>query len=172
MRRGIKFASLLLLLLIVGGPSFAQAQVRVGDEPAFELSALDGELYSLQGLRGSVVLVEFWATWCGPCKKSLPFYGELESKYGEQGFKVLAISVDRRAGEVEAFLEDHGLSLTTLFDNRQRVFMDFSPSTVPTAYLIDRSGVVRAIYPGFREAEKPKVEAKIRKLIDEDNEME
>lgn len=167
MWRGVLLA--VLLLSIMGAPSVAQARVGEGDRPSFELTTLDGESQSLKELRGTVVLVEFWATWCVPCQRSLPFYAEMEDRYGEQGFKVLAINIDRRQKEVEAFIERHKLSLTILFDNRQRVFRDFSPPTMPTAYLIDRSGEVREIYPGFREAERSKVEEDIRLLIDELN---
>ncbi|MFU8805876.1 MAG: TlpA disulfide reductase family protein, partial [Bradymonadaceae bacterium] len=117
-------------------------EVREGSMPELEMVALDGETVKLSELRGSVVLVDIWATWCKPCLSSLPYYAELYERHRKDGLVVLAISVDESRSDVEAYLKRRPLPFTVLHDSDHRVSRTFSPRTMPTLYMIDREGRV------------------------------
>lgn len=145
----------------------AHAKVATGDAPAIETSTVSGEPVSLAALRGKVVLVDFWATWCGPCVKSFGFYRDLAEKYGDQGLVVIAVSVDEDRGKVAKFLEKHVVPFLVAIDERLEIAKRFEPPTMPTAYLIDRAGKVRHIHPGFNAKQTEEFEQQVRALIAE-----
>lgn len=147
-------------------PETAAAAVVV-DTHDLELLSLEGQTVSLERLRGSVVLLDFWATWCEPCGQSLPFYEALNQRYASRGFVVLAVSVDEEVSAVKAFLDKTPLSLQILLDPKHEVVERFKPPKMPTAYLIDREGKLRLVHEGFTAADRSTIEAKIVSLLDE-----
>lgn len=105
----------------------------------FALQDLDGKEWRLSGLRGNVVLVNFWATWCPPCRKEMPDLGALYSRFREKGFVVLAIS-DEDAGKVAAFVKEHGVKYPVLLDQGGRIGELFGAEGIPKSYVYDRDG--------------------------------
>ena len=106
--------------------------------PDFTLKKIDGSgTVSLSKLRGTVVLVDFWASWCPPCKKSLPYLSKLESKY--KNFKVIAINIDDDTSNARAFLNENKLDLTTVYDRDKSVVSAYNVPVMPTAYLIGQT---------------------------------
>jgi len=156
----------LLTLFVALGP--ARAQMEAGDAPTVTLQAVDGEPLELSSLEGRVVLVDFWATWCPPCLSALTFYAELEARYGDQGFSVLAVSVDEQRDDMNAFLARHQLPLTMFWDQEHAVVGMFQPPTMPTSYLIDRQGTIRYVHEGFEPDDREAIEAHLTTLLQED----
>jgi len=113
--------------------------------PAFAAPTLDGDTIALADLRGSVILVNLWATWCRPCVRELPSLERLERDLEDEGLRVLAVNVDRlpedrAAAEVGRFLEAHGIDLTVLLDPRGRSEELFGSLGLPTTVVVDRQG--------------------------------
>jgi thiol-disulfide isomerase/thioredoxin len=117
--------------------------------------------------QGQVVYVDFWASWCRPCVKAFPFMNELQARFGEAGLRVLAVNLDEEAAEAEAFLEKHTASFAMAADPRGRCARAWGVIGMPTSYLIDRSGVVREMYQGFRVGEAARVQQDIEALLAE-----
>ncbi len=110
-----------------------------------------------ENLKGKVVLLDFWATWCGPCKASFPVMNELQKTYGTNGFVVIAISVDDKKADMEKHLAKNPVGFVTLHDSAQKVVAAADVATMPTSFLIDRTGKIRYVHTGF-EPDKSKAE--------------
>lgn len=152
------------LVLAVASP--AVADVKVG-EPFPQLSAfgLEGQLPEMAG---RVVLVDFWATWCAPCKASFPAYGELQRELGPRGFTLLAVSVDKQAGPFAEFVRKFAPPFTTVRDGGQKLVAEVKVPGMPTSYLLDRHGVLRAIHSGYHgAATTQELREEILKLLEE-----
>ncbi|MBI2496795.1 MAG: TlpA family protein disulfide reductase [Opitutae bacterium] len=98
---------------------------------------------------GQVVLVDFWATWCAPCKASFPAYSRLQEELAPRGFVLLAVSVDKATGPYEEFLRRFHPAFPTVRDGAQKLITEVQVPAMPTSYLIDRKGIVRAVHSGF-----------------------
>lgn len=130
---------------------------------SFELADTSGAMVRTADHVGRVVLVDFWATWCKPCEASFPFYDSLAKQYGDDGFVVLAVSVDEDDEAVKSFLARKPVAFTVLRDPTGSVPERFDLQTMPTAVLLGRDGKVKHIHEGFR----PGDEDKIKKLVEE-----
>lgn len=127
--------------------SLARAGLKVGDSfPILSDYKLDG---ILPDIKNKVVLVDFWASWCGPCKQSFPTLDELQKKYGPQGFVIIAVSVDEKKSDMDDFLKEHPVSFTTLRDGGQKLVEKTEVSAMPSSFLIDASGKVRFAHTGY-----------------------
>lgn len=159
-------ALLLALLSALASAPSARAQAKVGDAfPDLAAYSLEGEL---PARTGQVVLVDFWATWCAPCKASFPHYGALQSELGPRGFVVVAVSVDKKPEPYAAFLKRHSPAFATVRDGDQKLVAAVQPPAMPTCYLLDRQGVLRLVHSGFHgEADVRLLRAEILKLLDE-----
>jgi thiol-disulfide isomerase/thioredoxin len=112
---------------------------------------------------GRVVLVDFWASWCAPCKASFPTYSRLQSDYAARGLVVVAVGVDDSFSAYQGFVATLKPSFTTLYDSRRRLVSLVQVPTMPTSYLLDRSGRVRFMHPGFHG---DRTERELRKEIE------
>lgn len=155
---------LIFLVLVTGGcvrlptaPLLVDDDVRRGLVPKGEAVALDftvtrypsGTPYRLADDRGSVVLLDVWATWCDPCRESLPFYEDVARQFAGRGLKVYAISVDADAAVIAPFVQELKLSLPVLHDPEAAVAGSaLKVKQMPTSFLIDRRGVVRRVQIG------------------------
>lgn len=142
----MKAAALALILLAASA-----AAVEPGaPAPAFRLPTFDsGQAVSLADFRGKVVFVDFWASWCSPCRQSLPLYDKLRENYATADFAVLAVGLDEDVADAKAFLAEHPVKYTTLQNPQGDVAKAFDLKGMPSSYLIDRDGIVRARHVGF-----------------------
>lgn len=122
---------------------------------------------SLEALGGKVVYVDFWASWCGPCRISFPVLEQLQSELGPDGFEVLAINVDEVESDARQFLSDVPVSYLVVRDADGATPRAFGVMGMPTGYLIDRQGIVREIHQGFRKSDGEQLRNSIVELLGE-----
>ena len=135
--------------------------------PAFELPGRPGPgEVSLASLRGQVVLLNFWATWCEPCEREMPAMQRLHEALAPGGLRLLAVSVDDTSEVIDAFRARYGLTFSILWDADKRVANEYQAYRFPETLLIDRDGVVVERYIGPRDWDSPLYQARIRKLLE------
>ncbi|MDE2093146.1 MAG: TlpA family protein disulfide reductase [Burkholderiales bacterium] len=135
------------LALVASVPALAVAPASIA--PDFTLRTLNGPNLRLQEQRGRVVMINFWATWCGPCRQEMPHLNRLYQKYKASGFVLLGVNVDddtRNAAEVAAKL---GVTFPVLLDTDKQVSRRYDLATMPSTVLIDRDGKVRYVHRGY-----------------------
>jgi thiol-disulfide isomerase/thioredoxin len=133
--------------------------------PPFSLPAASGAATTLASLRGSVVYVDFWASWCTPCRRSFPWMNALQARYGSRGLAIVAINVDKRRPDAERFLRDVPATFPVVFDAAGATPAAFDVKGMPSSYLIDRNGIVVAVEEGFHDEHVAALEARIRALL-------
>jgi thiol-disulfide isomerase/thioredoxin len=133
--------------------------------PAFDLPAAGAPNVKLADLKGRVVYVDFWASWCAPCKQSFPWMNDMQAKYGPKGLTIIGVNVDKKREDAEKFLVGTPAKFTVAFDTAGQVAQAYQPKGMPTSYLIDASGVVRAVHVGFREKDKDDLEREIAAAV-------
>ncbi len=133
--------------------------------PDFSLPTSDGKTLKLSDLRGKVVIVDFWATWCPPCRKGIPDLIDLKKKYGSKGIEVVGISVDadNTIGEVVPFIKNYGINYPVVFGNSVVVQAYGGVRAIPTSFVIDKQGKIVASYEGLMP--KSTYENHIKKLL-------
>jgi cytochrome c biogenesis protein CcmG, thiol:disulfide interchange protein DsbE len=132
--------------LLAGIGLTAKAALKVGDAlPDLSHFQLAGQLPSL---KGKVVILDFWASWCLPCAQSFPVMDELQKKYGDR-LVVLAVNVDEKSANMESFLKKHPVSFASVRDSEQKLVAVFAPETMPTSFVLDGDGRVQFIHTGF-----------------------
>jgi peroxiredoxin len=141
--------------------------VKVGEEaPNFQLRDLEGNVIVLSRLRGKVVLVNFWATWCGPCRVEMPAMEQLYRTFSRQDFEILAVSTDPQGAAVtRPFQQELGLTFPILHDAEFRVGLAYGARTLPMSFVVDRNGLVRQKIPGARDWIAPEAKDLIRALL-------
>jgi thiol-disulfide isomerase/thioredoxin len=162
-RRAVGALVLALVLCAFGGS--AQAVGTGSMAPEIGLKDLSGRGVSIAGLKGKVVLVDFWASWCSPCREELPILNALYKKYRERGFEVVAVNQDQSPDKVRSFLSSMPLAFRVVHDGGKAVAGRYAPSKMPTSFLIDRRGIVRHVHAGFRPSDKAALEAQVEGLL-------
>lgn len=158
----------LLLLATLAWSSAASAVVAVqATAPDFTLRSTEGRNLRLQEQRGQVVLVNFWASWCGPCKQEMPHLNRLHEKYRSAGFVLLGLNIDEDARLGAATAARWGLKFPVLLDTDKTVVRRYDLGSMPATVLIDRDGQVRHLHRGYREGTEVTYEQQIRELIKE-----
>ena len=156
------------LARVVSMHAGAQEGVIGNKAPSFELKSITGDTVKLADMEGKVVLLDFWAVWCSPCRKSMPFFQELQDKYGKDGLEVVGVHVEDRMpppDEVAEYLAKLGVTYTNLVStaDTDNEFMIFA---MPTTYLVDREGVIIKRHIGFNPATAPaELEEYVRSLL-------
>lgn len=137
--------------------------------PEFSLRELNGNVASLSGYRGKMVLLNFWATWCGPCRDEMPSMEQLSRNFGGQGLTVVAINQRENAALVARFMKTHNLNFSTLLDADGRVAASYRVYGIPVSYVIDSDGRAIGMKSGSMDWASPRVVDMFRKLVDETN---
>lgn len=133
--------------------------------PGFELDAPGGkQKVSLSEYAGKVVVVDFWATWCAPCKESFPAYQRLAQKFGSK-LTVIGISVDEDPAGIPKFARETGAKFPLAWDDGQITSKGYQPPTMPTSFIVDQSGIVRFVHSGFRAGDERAIESEIDSLL-------
>jgi thiol-disulfide isomerase/thioredoxin len=150
----------LLKAIGLSKPAFTRA-------PDFSLRDAAGGIASISGNRGSLMLVNFWATWCGPCRDEMPSMEQLSRSFGGQGFTVLAVNQRENAGQVLRFMKTHGLNFRAPLDTDGRVAAAYRVYGIPATYLIDGSGQALGMKAGPKDWAAREVIEVFRKLVSE-----
>lgn len=160
------------LSLMACATALAQTEVEVGAvAPDFTLPALQADHpgITLSALRGKTVYVDFWASWCAPCLRSLPLYNDLYLKYRDQGLEIIGINIDNPVEDGLEFLEERPLDFPTPSDPEGVTPTLYGVVGMPTSYLIDAEGVVRMVHVGYRNGDIEKIEAEILHVLNAGN---
>lgn len=161
----IRMAAVGLLVLFAGVGNGAPADGTPA--PAFELPRRGGGTVTLAGLRGQVVMVNFWASWCGPCRAEFPVLDQLYRKYAPLGFTLLAVNVEPDAGDAERFLAATPVSFPIAFDADSRVANAYGVSAMPTTVLIDRHGRLRWMHRAYQPGDENEYLDQVRAMLRE-----
>ena len=135
--------------------------------PDFTLRTMDGPNMRLQEQRGRVVLMNFWATWCGPCRQEMPHMNRLYEKYKSSGFVILGVNVDEDPKNAAGVAAKLGVKFPVLWDTDKNVSKLYELSTMPSTVLIDRDGKVRFIHRGYLSGYEETYDKQIRELLKE-----
>jgi len=136
--------------------------------PACKLAiANEPDAANLAHYRGQVVYVDFWASWCGPCRQSFPFMNQLHSQLGDKGLAVLAINLDEEAEDAQRFLASHPAQFRVAGGANQACASAFQVEAMPSSYLVDRNGRVRYIHHGFRAGDGQRLQELAARLVAE-----
>ncbi len=133
--------------------------------PEFALPTLKQEDVQLTAFKGKVVYLDFWASWCGPCRKTFPWMNQINAKYAQEGLQILAVSVDQDRAAAEKFLAQYPPEFQILLDQTRKIAKLYGVKGVPTSFLIDRDGVLRHSHLGMNEAHFAEVEAELQGLL-------
>jgi len=158
----LKYNLAALLLGLAGTAMAATAPA-----PDFALKSDSGENLRLSELRGEVVLINFWASWCGPCRQEMPILSELHEQYQDMGFTVLGVNVEENSADARKLLKDMPVSFPVLFDNDSKVSKQYDVVAMPSTVLVDRDGNVRYLHRGYNPGEEAIYVEKVRDLIRE-----
>jgi peroxiredoxin len=150
----------------MGGPKAPEGGEKVGAQaPDFSLAPVGGGApLGPSTFAGKVVIVDFWATWCGPCRQSFPVYQRLFDKFDGK-LAVIGVSVDEAPDGIAKFKSETGVKFPLVWDQGQAVAASYKPGTMPTSFVLDRSGIVHSIHEGFHAREEASLEQEIRSLL-------
>ena len=163
-----RFAVLVSLIAVLSLAAVTDVlALDTGDRaPAIGLRDLDGQRISRSSLRNKVVIVDFWASWCDPCRQEMPVLERLHRRLRSRGLVVIGVSVDRTIGNVRDFLRRTPVTFPIVHDARHQVADRFSPPRMPSSYIIDRR-IVRHVHAGFRPRDARTIERQVRALLDD-----
>lgn len=133
--------------------------------PDFTLKSRAGENVKLNELRGTVVLVNFWASWCGPCRTEMPLLDDLYQEYRDYGFTILGVNLDEERAQAEKLLEKVPVSFPILFDPTNSTTETYNVDAMPTTVLIDRNGVIRHHHRGYKDGYMDKYASEVKALV-------
>ena len=147
-------------------PNRAKHELLNNPAPDFSGESINGKgKVALAQMQGKVTLVDFWATWCEPCKKSFPKLEELRVKYASAGFEIVAISEDDESNGVKDFGTTHGANFPLLWDKDKSIANKWHPPNMPSSFIVDKKGVVRFVHLGYHEGEEKEIEAELKSLL-------
>jgi peroxiredoxin len=163
----IKNLTLGLLVTVFAVTSLASSGLEGQVAPDFALKSSTGENLRLSEYRGNVVMINFWATWCGPCRQEMPLLDELYTRYERVGFRLLGVNIDDDSRRAMQMIEDLGVSFPVLFDTRKEVSKLYEVEAMPVTVLVDREGNVRYVHHGYKPGYEDKYLDQVRSLLRE-----
>ncbi|WP_100642395.1 TlpA disulfide reductase family protein [Alteromonas facilis] len=158
---------IILAIFLTDIATQARAESTAVAAPDFTLPSRDGDNRRLLEERGNIVMVNFWASWCGPCREELPAMEALQQKYQDLGFTVLAVNVDDKPEKANILLDDIEVTFPVLFDSNGNVSETYNVSAMPTTVFVDRNGLSRLTHKGYKSGDERKYEKAIKLLLRE-----
>jgi len=155
----------LLLAALLATPALAVAPA--GPAPAFRLDSMAGKPISLEQYKGQVVMINFWASWCGPCRQEMPILEKLQAKYKPMGFAMIGVNVEPDSSLAANWLKATPVTFPILFDTRSEVSKLYSVAGMPTTVIIDRKGNLRWLHRGYKPGDENEYLDQIRALVRE-----
>lgn len=149
------------LLITLSTQNFAAEKA-----PSFKVPTDAGDI-KLEDLHGQVVYVDFWASWCAPCRKSFPWLNEMQAKYGDQGLTIIGVNVDKDRKLAENFLKKNPASFKMVYDPDGKLASKYKLIGMPSAYLIGKNGNIQHSHVGFRVSKKQSYEDSIQHLLNQ-----
>ncbi len=147
-------------------PSGSQHPLVGNPAPSFSFESANGKgKVKLAALKGKVVIVDFWATWCGPCKESFPKLQGLYSKYQDSGLEIVGVSEDDEKAGIADFGQTYGAKFPLGWDKEKSIAGQWHPPSMPTSFILDKDGVVRFAHPGYHDGDEAKVEKELKSLL-------
>ncbi len=156
----------LVLLLSLSGAAFGAKEVS-GPAPDFTLKSLSGKNMKLSEMRGTVILLNFWASWCAPCRLEMPLLTQLHDKYKDLGFTVLGVNVEEDSNMARRYIAERPVDFPVLLDNTNKVSKLYKVVAMPTTVVIDRDGNMRFLHQGYKPGDEKKYKRMVKKLIRE-----
>ncbi len=135
--------------------------------PSFTLPSRSGDMVSLEQLKGQVVMINFWASWCGPCRQEMPLLDQMHKRYSSLGFTLLGVNVEANTKDAERWLAETPVSFPVLFDKDSKVSQMYEVSAMPSTVFIDRKGHVRYLHRGYKPGDESEYLNQIRALLKE-----
>jgi len=176
--KNITLNSIILSLSLLSFSALSSTKEVSGKMPDFTLKSLKGDNVRLEELRGQVLMVNFWATWCGPCRQEMPILEELYQRYSKAGFTILGINIENannpeKKKAIDRFAKSKNLSFPVLYDSEKVVVNVLEDKYLkknmgmPTTLFIDRSGNARYVHEGYKSGDEASYRKTIKKLIRE-----
>ena len=154
-------------LIFSASATYAASQKISGKAANFTLKSRSGKNIKLSELRGDVVMINFWASWCGPCRKEMPLLEKIHKKYKKLGFTLLGVNVEQDTKAAKRYLKDVKVSFPILFDKTNKTSKLYNVSAMPTTVLIDRNGNKRFLHKGYKPGYENDYKKQIKKLLRE-----
>jgi peroxiredoxin len=155
------------LFTVFAATSLASSDMIGQSAPDFALKSSGGENLRLSEYRGDVVMINFWATWCGPCRQEMPLLDGLYSKYQRVGFTLLGVNIDDDSRRAMKMIDELGVTFPVLFDESKNVSKLYEVEAMPVTVLVDKEGVVRHVHHGYKPGYEDKYLTEIRSLLRE-----
>jgi peroxiredoxin len=153
------------LLMLFSGSLLAASKSK--QAPDFTLKSRSGENIKLSELRGNVVMVNFWASWCGPCRQEMPLLQQLHDRYQGMGFTLLGVNVDEEPAAAEKMLKEIPVNFPVLYDSDNKVSKQYQVKAMPSTFMVDRDGNVRFLHKGYKPGYEDEYQQQIRALLRE-----
>jgi peroxiredoxin len=163
----LKNTIIALVFSVFAASSLASSGMEGQPAPDFALKSSTGENLRLSEYRGDVVMINFWATWCGPCRQEMPLLDELYSRYQRVGFNLLGVNIDDDSRRAMRMIEELGVNFPVLFDARKEVSELYEVDAMPVTVIVDREGTVRYVHHGYKPGYEDKYLDQIRSLLRE-----
>ncbi len=157
----------LKVVMLIFVMSFSAAVSASGTAPDFELDGLKGKV-KLSEYKGNVVYLDFWASWCGPCRKSFPWMNDLQARFKDQGLRIVAVNLDSKRADADDFITQMAPRFDIAFDPPGNVAGRYDLQGMPSAFLIDRKGQLHSVHLGFRGKDIDLLEHEIETLLNND----
>jgi peroxiredoxin len=158
-------------LLITAAMVFSAATLQAASTPSpapdFTLKSRTGENIKLSELRGQVVMINFWASWCGPCRQEMPILDQLYQRYQPMGFTLLGVNVEEDSTAADKILKEIPVTFPVLYDNKNKVSKSYQVQAMPSTFLIDRDGKLRYLHKGYKPGTEEEYQQQVRELIRE-----
>lgn len=165
--KGIKNIVLGALFTAFTATTLASSGLTGQPAPDFALKSSTGENLRLSEYRGDVVMINFWATWCGPCRQEMPLLDDLYARYERVGFTLLGVNIDDDSRRAMQMIDELGVNFPVLFDASKNVSKLYDVEAMPVTVLVDREGTVRHIHHGYKPGYEDKYLTEIRSLLRE-----